>query len=353
MSGDAVKLSLCMIVKNEEQILQQSLCKVGRYVDEMIVVDTGSTDRTKEIAQSCGSKVYDSPWCDDFSAARNFSLEKASCDWVLVLDADEIISDFRVESIQNVIKAESSVVGRIKLINIVSDAAGEKRISERISRLFNRKRFHYEGVIHEQLVQNEGNPFKTIPVEITAEHSGYTQEVLQRTDKIARNIRMLEKALKKSPEDAYLLYQLGKVYYLAKKYSEAVTYFKRALRLSFNFSLEYVENLVETYGYALINSGSYAEALCLKNYELYYADSTDYLFLMGIVYMNNGGFSQAIEQFLRCIDNKEGKVEGINSYLPKYNIAVIHECLGHKAEAVSYYLQCGNYPAALKRLRKI
>jgi len=342
-----------MIVKNEEKLLRQSLSAVHRWVDEIIIVDTGSTDRTKVIAGTYTSKVYDFPWCDDFSAARNLSLEKASCDWVLVLDADEIISNFPVETIQNVIKAESSVVGRIKLINIVSDVTGEKRISERISRLFNRKRFHYEGVIHEQLVQNDGNPFKTIPVEITAEHSGYTQEVLQRTDKIARNIRLLEQALKKSPEDAYLLYQLGKVYYLAKKYSEAVTYFKRALALSFDFSLEYVENLVETYGYALINSGSYAEALCLKNYELYYAGSTDYLFLMGIVYMNNGGFSQAIEQFLRCIDNKEGKVEGINSYLPKYNIAVIHECLGHKAEAASYYLQCGNYPAALKRLRKI
>lgn len=348
-----MKVSLCMIVKNEEDLLQQSLSKVRRYVDEMIVVDTGSTDRTKEIARRCGAKVYEFSWCNDFSAARNFSLEKASCDWVLILDADEIITDFKVESIRKVIKAEYPVVGRIKLINIVSDTTGEKRLSERISRFFDRRLFHYEGTIHEQIVQKDGNPYTLVPVDITVEHSGYTQEVLERTGKITRNLKLLEQAVKKSPEDAYLLYQLGKSYYMAKNYNEAVAYFKRALALSLDFSLEYVENLVETYGYALINSGNYGEALCLRNYELYYAGSTDYLFLIGLVYMNNGGFSEAIEQFLRCLNNKEGKVEGINSYLPNYNIAVIYECLGYRTEAVCYYRKCGDYPAALKRLREI
>lgn len=348
-----MKMSLCMIVKNEEHLLQQSLRKVGLYLDEIIVVDTGSTDRTKEIARSWGAQVYDFPWCDDFSVARNFSLEKATCNWVLVLDADEIIVDFNVELIRNVIKADQPVVGRIKLINLVSDAMGEKRSSERISRLFNRRVFQYEGVIHEQVVRIDGNPFNTVPVEITVEHSGYTQEVIQRTDKIARNITLLDQALGKSPEDTYLLYQLGKSYFMAKNYVEAVAYFKRALALPLNFSLEYVKNLVETYGYALINSANYSEALCLRNFELYYNGSTDYLFLMGLVFMNNGRFSQAIEQFLQCIDNKEGQVEGINSYLPNYNIAVIYECLGYRTEAVSYYRKCGNYPAALKRLSQM
>ncbi|TGE32808.1 glycosyltransferase [Desulfosporosinus sp. Sb-LF] len=348
-----MKISLCMIVKNEEDVLQQSLNKVGRYVDEIIVVDTGSTDRTKEIALTFTEKVYDFTWCDDFSAARNFSLEKASCDWVLVLDADEVITNFNVGHFWNVIKSDKSVVGRIRLIDIVSDATGEKRCTERISRLFNRRLFHYEGIIHEQIVKKDGNSFNTVPVEITVEHSGYTQEVIQRTDKIARNITLLEQALEKNPEDAYMLYQLAKTYYMAKSYKDAVYCFKRALALPLDFSLEYVKNLVETYGYALINSGSYGEAMCLKNYEKYYASSTDYQFLMALISMNNGRFSQAIEQFMRCIDNKEGKVEGTNSYLPKFNIAVIYECLGYRAEAVRYYEKCENYPAALKRLREI
>ncbi|MDR3587750.1 MAG: glycosyltransferase [Desulfosporosinus sp.] len=348
-----MKISLCMIVKNEEELLQRSLSNVTRYVDEIIVVDTGSTDRTQVIARNCGAQVYDFPWCDDFSAARNFALEKASCDWVLVLDADEVVNDFQVEDIRKVIKTDQDIVGRIKLINLISDAMGEKRSTERISRLFNRKLFHYEGAIHEQIVRKDGHPFNTAPVEITVEHSGYTQEVLRRTNKIARNITMLKQAMEKSPEDTYLLYQSGKSFYLDKDYNEAVAYFERALALPINFSLEFVEDLVETYGYALINCENYTEALCLKNFEKFYTGSTDYQFLMGLVSMNNGEFSEAIGQFSQCIDNKEGKVEGINSYLPKYNIAVIHECLGCRAEAVSYYQQCGNYPAARKRLREI
>ena len=348
-----MKLSLCMIVKNEEDLLQQSLSKVSRYVDEIVVVDTGSTDRTKEIARSWSAQVYDFPWCDDFSKARNFSLEKASSDWVLVLDADEVVIDIDENNIQEVTKSEQPVVGRIKLINITSDAMGERRSCELISRLFNRKLFHYEGIIHEQIVRKDGNVFNTLPVEITVEHRGYTQEVIQRTDKIVRNITLLEQALEKLPEDDYLLYQLGKSYYLAKNYNLSITYFNRALALPLNFSLEYVENLVETYGYALLKCGKYAEALSLRNYELYYAGSTDYLFLMGLVYMNNGEFSKAIELFSNCIDHQAGQIDGINSYLPTYNIAVIYECLGCRTEAVSYYQKCGNYPAALQRLQEI
>lgn len=85
-------VSLCMIVKNEASLLAKCLLSVDAIVDEMIVVDTGSSDSTKEIAKVFGAKVYDFKWCDDFSKARNFSLSKASGDWVFVVDADEVIS---------------------------------------------------------------------------------------------------------------------------------------------------------------------------------------------------------------------------------------------------------------------
>ena len=85
-------LSLCMIVRNEEENLPKCLMSVKSVVDEIIVVDTGSTDRTKEIAKIFGARVYDYEWADDFSGARNFSLSKAEGSWILILDADEVIS---------------------------------------------------------------------------------------------------------------------------------------------------------------------------------------------------------------------------------------------------------------------
>lgn len=339
-----------MIVKNEEILLQKCLAAARSYVDEIIVVDTGSNDRTKGIAVDCGAEVYEFPWCDDFSKARNFSLEKASHDWVLVLDADEVITHFDKEQLQSIAATETLIVGRIKLVNLLTDSAGEKRSSERISRLFKSSLFRYAGAIHEQIARNDGQIHQTVNVDITVEHSGYREEVIKRTSKISRNINLLQQALQSSPQDTYLLYQLGKTYYQGQDFAAAVDIFNQALQLPLNFSLEYVAGLVDAYGYALINSERYAEALGLTNYEQYYATSPDYLFLLGLIYMNNGIFSQAIEVFLRCRGAQEGKTEGVNSWLPAYNLAVIYECLGQMEEATEYYKQCGNYSLALERL---
>ncbi|MEW6002828.1 MAG: glycosyltransferase, partial [Nitrospirota bacterium] len=101
--SQSVSISLCMIVKNEEQNIARALSSVKPVVDEMVVVDTGSTDRTKDIAKAFGAKVYDFAWTDSFSDARNFSLSKASGKWVLVLDADEVISPLDHERIRKLL----------------------------------------------------------------------------------------------------------------------------------------------------------------------------------------------------------------------------------------------------------
>src|SRR5690348_3827247 len=82
-------ISLCMIVKNEEKYLERCLKSVEGVVDEIIIVDTGSTDQTTEIAEKFGAKILRYQWNDDFSSARNYSLKNAKCDWILILDADE------------------------------------------------------------------------------------------------------------------------------------------------------------------------------------------------------------------------------------------------------------------------
>jgi glycosyltransferase involved in cell wall biosynthesis len=104
-------LSLCMIVKNEEETIRRALLSVRPVVDEMIVVDTGSTDRTKDIARSLGAKVFDFQWTDNFSDARNFSLSKATGEWILVLDADEVISALDHEKLKQLIRQDSGIQG--------------------------------------------------------------------------------------------------------------------------------------------------------------------------------------------------------------------------------------------------
>lgn len=115
-----VSLSLCMIVKNEEKYLAQCLESVKKLVDEMVIVDTGSEDRTKEIAKIFGARVYELPWKEDFSEARNFSLSKAEGDWILVLDADEVIAERDHETIRRLIKKNKEIAYRMVTRNYIN-----------------------------------------------------------------------------------------------------------------------------------------------------------------------------------------------------------------------------------------
>ncbi|ALB44531.1 glycosyltransferase [Clostridium beijerinckii] len=346
-------LSLCMIVKNEEQNLKKCLLNVETIVDEIIIVDTGSIDNTKTIALEFTDKVYDFQWCDDFSAARNFSISKATNDWILILDADEFVEGFNKEKILDFIRSADNIknVGRIKLYNVIDDSLGTKRSSERISRLFNKTYFYYEGTIHEQIASIDKKKFKTIPIDITVNHIGYLKEELNRANKLYRNINLLTKAICNNLKDPYLYYQLGKSYYLISNYEKSYQCFKKSLSFQLNYRLEYVEDLIKTYGYALINAGKFKEAMNIEEYGKYYKDNADYDFLMGIIYMNNAKFNSAVESFLKCTKSDKSKIEGVNSYLSYYNIGVIFECLGYRDESITYYRKCKNYELAVIRIK--
>lgn len=346
-------LSLCMIVKNEEANLKGCLSKAAPFVDEIIIVDTGSKDKTRSIAEEFTDQVYDFTWCNDFSKARNYSISKASYEWILVLDADEFVDDFFRYTVDNFIEDSSNEnkVGRIKRVNIMEDFFEKKKYIEWVNRLFNKRYFHYEGIIHEQITCKDGQNYETERLDITTNHIGYTKEVLNRTNKIKRNIDMLKSAVSLNSEDSYLYYQLGKSYYMLKDYDTASLYFEKALVFDLNYNLEYVSDLVESYGYSLINSGRYFDALILENTAEIYTNNPDFHFIMGLVYMNNAMFEKAIESFLYCTKFPYGKVEGVTSFLAYYNIGVIHEVLGFREQALRYYRLCGKYEAALERIK--
>ncbi|MBU5483062.1 tetratricopeptide repeat protein [Clostridium sp. MSJ-11] len=347
-------LTLCLIVKNEEESLDKCLNNAKEFVDEIIIVDTGSTDKTKEISLKYTDRIFDFDWCDDFSKARNFSISKASNDWVLILDADEYIKifdrDILLEFINN--PDNEKKVGRIEIINIIEDSAGEKKYFERVNRLFNKNYFQYYGIIHEQIKMKNDEHYETKDIDISSEHIGYTKEVVNKTNKLKRNIDLLNNALKDNNDDSYIHYQLGKSYYMLKDYDQAVTYFENALKYDLDYRLEYVIDLIETYGYALINSGKYKEALSLEKFSKYY-DAPDLYFLMGLIYMNNAKFSLAVDSFSRCTKFTKGKMEGITTYLPCYNMGIIYEVLGLKEQALECYSLCGKYSLALNRYSQL
>lgn len=350
-------LSICIITKNEEKNITRCLQCLKPYGFEIVVADTGSTDRTKEIALQYTDKVYDFPWCNDFAAAKNFAVSKATNPYVMVIDSDEFLEDLELEKLCQLIHQHPDEVGRIRRRNVFTRKAQQQENQEWINRIFPVGRFHYEGRIHEQIVATDGSEYTTYQTPVTIEHIGYDLSPEERKAKAKRNfillIQELERLEKEEGEEKqvpYILYQLGKSCYMAEEYGKACEYFAKGLSFDLNPKLEYVIDMVETYGYALLNSGQAEIALFFENIYEEFGNSADFQFLMGLIYMNNARFEEAIEEFEKATRHKSCRNKGVNSYSAYYNIGVIYECLEKKKEAVTYYEKCDNYEPAKERL---
>lgn len=364
-----MEISICIITKNEAQKLERCLKALQPYNFEIVVVDTGSTDNTKEMALQYTNSLYDFPWCDDFAAAKNYAVQKVKNDTVMFIDSDEYLQELDDKELWKVIITHPEGVGRVEIISIVEKDGESIRTKEWVSRIFNRRLYHYSGRIHEQLVpgsvfeqdseQNTSQErvnkisYSTYLTNVKLEHDGYNGSEEERRKKAQRNIRLLKKELDLNPEDTYILYQLGKGYYMAGEYPQAVSYFDIALGYDVNPKLEYVIDMIETYGYALLNSQQPKKALMLEGIYEEFGNTADFQFLMGLIYMNNGLFEQAIEEFLKAAKQPDAKAEGVNSYLSFYNAGVIKECMGDVKGAIELYNQCGAYKKALERLEQM
>ncbi|MDP5277188.1 tetratricopeptide repeat-containing glycosyltransferase family 2 protein [Chengkuizengella axinellae] len=148
-------ISLCMIVKNEEEVLERCLETVTSFTDEIIIVDTGSTDRTKEIASKYTTKIFDFEWIDDFSKARNFSFSKATKDYIMWLDADDIVpkeSSIHINELKKNYLSDHKMDCVMMDYQTVFDAEGNLITTLRRERLVKRKcNFQWIGIVHETL----------------------------------------------------------------------------------------------------------------------------------------------------------------------------------------------------------
>lgn len=343
-------ISICMIGKNEEKVLDRCLSALMPFGYEIIFVDTGSTDQTRDIARQYTEKVYDFCWINDFAAARNYSISKATNEYILVVDCDEIITELDQKELENYVKNQAKGVGRLYRVNEFERDGDDFLSGERVGRFFSKNFHEYAGTIHEQVVRKDKEDVVYYNIPVRMIHSGYDGNTEIRKTKTERNISLLKKELEKNSKDTYLLYQLGKSYYMEEDYDMALYYFEQALTLDMNPRLEYVQNLVETYGYALIQTKQYKIALGLQGVYEEFAVSADFIFLMGLIYMYNGMFDDAISEFVKATKYKNCKVEGVNSYRAFYNVGVIYECTGHIAEAKIYYKKALPFEAAKKQL---
>lgn len=331
-------ISMVMIVKNEENNIKKCVESVRKVVDEIIIVDTGSTDNTIEIIEKFPEvKLFHFEWENDFSKARNYSLEKANGDYCLVLDADEFMINGERDELETIMKN-----GQIGRINIVSDFQKDGQLVQSksyVTRFFPRS-CRFTGTIHEQIISN----LPRVEMEFTVGHLGYFNK-----NKGQRNIPLLIKELEKNPLDSYYLFQLGKEYRIKGDFQQSLVCLIKSLKYIEKKAPFLKELIVE-----IIYSGKEIEEkfvlYIINKYEEYMADVSDFHFAKGQYYLDYcirhpnkmGMFINKIESsYKECLLLANKKhieyVQGTSSYLAAHNLGVFYEVTGDINNARRYY----------------
>lgn len=340
MSG---AIALVMIARNEARCIARCLASARPHVDEMLVLDTGSTDATREIAAGCGARVLSAEWPDDFSAARNLALSHTLAPWRLVLDADEWIAS-GAACLADVRAREPGFVGLVRIDSDVEDEHGAvQQAPSWIPRLLPAG-VRYEGRIHEQPAS--ALPRERLPLAIG--HDGYLTSA--QAAKAGRNERLLRLALAERPGDAYLHYQLGKDLEVRSRFAQALPHYRQAHRAG-EAAAAWRHDLVVRLIFTLKKLKKFAEAIELASLELgRWSDSPDFFFTLGDLLLDWAlAEPQRAAELLPQIEASwqraiaigerpelPDSVRGRGSYLAAHNLAAFHESLGQVQQAAQW-----------------
>lgn len=305
------RLSLCMIARDEERWIARCLESVRGVADEMIVVDTGSRDLTPDLAERCGARVYACAWNDNFAAARNFSLDRASEDWILWLDADERLDPASRFSIREVLGTDKWLASLV-VVNYYGGNPPDPARSNRWAqyRLFrNAPDLRFRGAIHEQLVHaRELAPSDILRLPAVIRHYGYMDEVVPGKNKSARNLRLIRESMRRDPDyDPWLDHHAASELYRLGRFDEALAFVGRAI-IRFLERRKPPPSLIYRLKYAaLIDVGRYAEAARGIDAALaMYPDYVDLHLYKGIILLHLDRADEALAAFRHCLRLGDG-----------------------------------------------
>jgi glycosyltransferase involved in cell wall biosynthesis len=223
-------LSACLIVRNEEAVLPTCLENVRQVAAEIVVVDTGSTDRTAEIARDFGARLFHFAWRDDFSAARNESLRRATGDWVLYIDADEVIRAADLPKVRAVVERDDIMAATVR--QRIPQPAGNvtTAVYSEYCRLFhNHPQIRFTGRVHEQIlpaIERLGG--RVLRTDIVIEHWAYAATPQKKRRRAERNLRLLLADADERPGDPFVALNLGLTYRELDDEAEATRWLRRA-----------------------------------------------------------------------------------------------------------------------------
>ncbi len=342
-------ISLCMIVRNEERVLGACLESARPFFIEVIVVDTGSTDRTVEIAEAAGAKVYHFPWCDSFAAARNESMRYANGRWIFWMDADDTLPFASGEAlVEAALSAAHGVAGFVVPVQFVEDgtAASGTRV-DHVKLFRNVPGLAFEGRIHEQILPSlrklcPGGA--VVRCNAVVLHSGYDTSPEGQAKKRERDYRLLKLDLVERPDHPFVLFNFGMTDHYCEHHEEAVAWFERSLAVSQPDE----SHLRKAYALKAMSQralGRTDEALATLEQGLEAVGADPELrFQAAHLLTAEGRLEEAREHYLKCLesdaaDHFSSIDVAIVGYKAWHNLAGVCRSLGRYAEAREWWLK--------------
>src|SRR3954452_9788454 len=339
-------LSLCMIVRDEEAMLPRCLEAAAEHVDEIIVVDTRSADATIDIARSFGATVIETEGTGDVAAARNVSFDAATSDWIVYLDADEVLADgqgARLRALTGRVWREAFFLVENNHTGDLEDGTSVHHNALRVFR--NRPEYRFTGRIHEQIAHNLPGylPERVETTDLRVEHYGYLGVVREEKDKSRRNLELLEAQLAEVGETPFLHFNLGSENAALGQHEQALEHFRKAwseVRTDPGVrSLGYVPSLVGRLATALRIAGAREELATHADDVLeVFPGYTDVVYERALAALHAGDLDAAAELLERCLEMGDAPslysaTVGAGSYMAQSLLGEVHRQAGRLDEA--------------------
>lgn len=330
-------VSVCIIAKNEEKHIEECLKRLMPYGFEIIVTDTGSTDRTVEIAKKYTDNVYFFEWVKDFSAARNFCAEKASNNWILVLDCDEYVNSIDVAGMRIGMQKFVRMVGEIRIKSITQNRGETVFVPADVSRFYNKNFYYFHSPIHEQLRPKDqskwDDPVECFMLPMEVIHHGYNLSPDEMLEKQKRNLELLYKGLEESPDNEYFYFQAGQSEFMRGDIQKAIELYEKGLTLGESTECEYVRLMIMSLAKGYVKTKRYAEAVALMEHYAPECPYARFAFTHANVLLDCGNQLKALLLYIKATAMPDSDTLGIN--------------LGHCYESIiKLYTEMGNVEMA-------
>ena len=350
-----VPISVCLIAKDEEKNIEECLKRLKPYGFEIIVTDTGSTDRTKELASRYADKVLDFAWIDDFSAARNFCAPHASNNWILSLDCDEYVNSIDVKTMRILMQKFPRYTGVIRLKNLVLDEDGQTGYgTDDVTRFYNKNFYTFDYPIHEQVCskdmakREEMMQCFLLPMEVV--HHGYALTPEEMQDKQRRNLSLLYKNLERDPDDSYTLFQIGQSEFILGNHEKAVTFYERGLASDPSPEFIYVQVMIISLAKAYVKVGREKEALALMDRYAGRCRTAKFQFTYAGVCLDNGQPLKALLYYVKTTTMADADTLGENLLHCYEHIIELYRDMGDEKMAEVFQ---GKYEACMREKERV